>query len=168
MRPELVQWMELLSEGAILPGSPRQSRAWKSVHAPRFTKYTAGPSCIYTFQNPSKRPTSCQSRYHLGSFFLCRSRTNYRISLSANCACGPSGLNPGGKMRGIISCTCWKSRIQYLSTTFTGASLGPRGETESRISVVFRSAGETRECSWDETLIIQWLNALNFRSQHLQ
>lgn len=43
MRPELVQWLEFLSEGAILPGSPRQSRAWKSVHAPRFTKYTSGP-----------------------------------------------------------------------------------------------------------------------------
>lgn len=61
-------------------------------------------------------------------------------------------------MRGIIFCTCWKSRIQYLSNTFTGASLGQRGETESRISVVFtrvQCVEETRECSWDKTLIIQ-------------
>lgn len=74
-------------------------------------------------------------------------------------------------MRGIISCTCWKNRIQYLSTTFTGASLGQRGETESDIGGVYsgeKCAEETRECSWDETLIIQWINALGFRSQHLQ
>lgn len=74
-------------------------------------------------------------------------------------------------MRGIISCTCWKSRIQCLSTTFTGASLGQQGETESRISAVFtrvECVEEMRECSWDETLITQWLNALNFKSQHLQ
>lgn len=52
--------------------------------------------------------------------FLSRLRTNYRISLNASCACGPSGFSPGEKTRGIISCTCWKSRIPRLLTTFTG------------------------------------------------
>lgn len=33
-------------------------------------------------------------------------------------------------MRGIISCTCWKSRIRYLSTSFTGVSQGQQAETE--------------------------------------
>lgn len=51
---------------------------------------------------------------------MSRFRTNYRVFLNASCACGPSGLNPGEKMSGIISCTCWRSRIPFLSTTFTG------------------------------------------------
>lgn len=54
-------------------------------------------------------------------FLLSRLRTNYPISLNASCACGPSGLNPGGRMRGTISCTCWRSRIRASSTTSTGA-----------------------------------------------
>lgn len=61
MRPELVQRLERLSAGAVLPGSPRQSRAWKSVHPPRFPKYTPGTSCICTIYNRIRR-----AWYHLG------------------------------------------------------------------------------------------------------
>lgn len=47
MRPELVPRLERLPEGELLPGSPRQSCAWKSLHPPGFAQYTPGTLCIY-------------------------------------------------------------------------------------------------------------------------
>lgn len=52
--------------------------------------------------------------------FLTRLKTDYQIFLSASCACGHSGLRPGGKRRGITSCTCWRSGTLSLLPTFTG------------------------------------------------
>lgn len=76
--------------------------------------------CTYDFVE-FNREANCMSVLISRVRYLSRLRTNYRISLNASCACGPSGFSPGEKMRGIISCTCWKSRIPCLFTSFTGA-----------------------------------------------